>query len=311
VLAATVPTRGRLILRREGRPVDLNGAATGTSRHLDVPAGRSVHLAQVVLDDTPINRFEAIFEPQDPGAEALLDNNRAESFTATPSRGTVLVLDSRPQPQSNLLARALAAAGIPARAEQPQLLGEDLLSYHRYDLIILDNVASWELNPLQQELLSRYVNDLGGGLIMVGGDRSFGAGGWNGTSLEPVLPLELDPPKALKHATAALVLVLDKSGSMNEHVAGTRTTQQRIANEAAAMAIESLRSESLVGVVTFDFIAEVHVPLQRNDQPQRIADRVRAITSDGGTNLAPALRMARRMLHSTASSGRWPPTASP
>jgi uncharacterized membrane protein len=296
VLAATVPTRGRLILRRETRPVDLNGALPGTSRRVEVPAGRSVHLAQVVLDDTPINRFEAIFEPQDPASEALLDNNRAESFTATPSRGTVLILDARPQPQANLLAKALAEAGFPARAEQPQLLGEDLLSLHRYDLIILDNVASWELSPLQHELLSRYVNDLGGGLIMVGGDRSFGAGGWNGTALEAVLPVELDPPKVLKHAAAALVLVLDKSGSMNDRVAGTRTTQQRIANEAAAMAIESLRSESLVGVVTFDFLAQVHVPLQRNDEPKRIADRVRAITSDGGTNLAPALRQARRML---------------
>jgi uncharacterized membrane protein len=176
------------------------------------------------------------------------------------------------------------------------MLGEDLLSLHRYDLIVLDNVASWELSPLQQELLSRYVNDLGGGLIMVGGERSFGAGGWNGSPLEQVLPVELDPPKQLKLASAALVLVLDKSGSMNEHVAGTRTTQQRIANEAAAMAIESLRSESLVGVVTFDFSARVHVPMQRNEEPQRIADRVRAITSDGGTNLAPALREAHRML---------------
>jgi uncharacterized membrane protein len=296
VLAATAPTRGRLILQREGRTVDLNGRLAGTSRHVEVPAGRSVHLAQVALDDTPINRFEAIFEPQDPGAEALLENNRAESFTATPSRGAVLVLDSRPQPQENLLARALVDAEIPARAEQPQMLGEDLLSLHRYDLIILDNVASWELSPLQQELLSRYVNDLGGGLIMVGGERSFGAGGWNGSPLEQVLPVELDPPKALKLASAALVLILDKSGSMNEHVAGTRTTQQRIANEAAAMAIESLRSESLVGVVTFDFSARVHVPMQRNDEPQRIADRVRAITSDGGTNLAPALREAHRML---------------
>jgi Mg-chelatase subunit ChlD len=296
VLAATAPTRGRLTLRREGRAVDLNGRLAGTSRQVEVPAGRSVHLAQVELDDTPINRFEAIFEALDPGAEALLENNRAESFTATPSRGAVLVLDSRPQPSENLLAKALADADIPARAEQPQMLGEDLLSLHRYDLIVLDNVASWELSPLQQELLSRYVNDLGGGLIMVGGERSFGAGGWNGSPLEQVLPVELDPPRELKLASAALVLVLDKSGSMNEHVAGTRTTQQRIANEAAAMAIESLRSESLVGVVTFDFTARVHVPMQRNDQPQRIADRVRAINSDGGTNLAPALREAHRML---------------
>ncbi len=297
VLNATQPIDGRLILRHEGEPVDLNGALEGASRPISVPSGQSVHLAQVVLGGTPINRFEAVFEPNDPGDDILLDNNRAEAFTATPSRGMVLVLDRHASQHPNILARTLQQAGIPARAQPPHALGEDLLSLQRYDLIILDNVAAYELSTRQHELLGRYVHDLGGGLIMIGGEQSFGAGGWNGTALEAVLPLELDPPKELKLASAALVLVLDKSGSMNLQVAGARASQQQIANEAAAMAIESLHSESLVGVVTFDFFAKVHVPLQRNDDPQRIAQQVRGITSDGGTNLAPALREAHRMLN--------------
>ena len=65
--------------------------------------------------------------------------------------------------------------------DRPQTLGEDLLLLQRYDLIILDNVAAFELNPLQQALLGRYVHDLGGGMIMIGGEQGFGAGGWNGT----------------------------------------------------------------------------------------------------------------------------------
>ena len=296
VLEATAPTAGTLHLRREGQPVDLNGSAPGSSRRVRVPAGRSVQLAQVVLGDSPINRFEATFEADDPRADALVENNRAESFTATPGRGTVLVLDRRGEESMNLLAGALRQADIPVQVRLPQALGEDLLSLQRFDLIILDNVAAFELNGRQQTVLSRYVHDLGGGLIMVGGEHGFGAGGWNGTDVEDILPLELDPPKELRLARAALVLVLDKSGSMNQHVAGTRTTQQRIANEAAALAIESLRRESLVGVVTFDFFAHEYVELQRNDDPQRIAERVRAITSDGGTDLEPALRMAHRML---------------
>ena len=296
VLAATAPATGRLVLRREGQPVDINGQAPGASRPVSVPQGRSVHLVQVVLGDSPINRFEAIFEPDDPASDALVDNNRAEAFTSTPGRGSALVLDGRADPQRNALARALVAAGIPTSAQPPTALGGDLLGLQQYDLIILDNVAAYALTPAQHELLARWVNDLGGGLIMVGGPESFGAGGWNGTALEKVLPVELDPPKELKLATAALVLVLDKSGSMNQHVAGTRSTQQRIANDAAAMAIESLHRESLVGVVTFDFFAQVRVPLGPNDDPAGIAERVRGITADGGTNLEPALRRALSML---------------
>ena len=296
LLAATAPTAGRLTLRREGEPIDLNGAEPGVARRIVAPQGNSIQLAQVVLGETPINRFEAVFEPDDPTTDALPENNSAEAFTATPSRGSVLLLDSRTTRSSNVLAETLRQADLPVRVVRPDALGEDLLALQSYDLIILDNVSATDLNTQQHELLSRYVHDLAGGLIMVGGENSFGAGGWNGTELEKVLPLELDPPKEARLPEAALVLVMDKSGSMNQPVAGARASQQRVANEAAALAIESLRSESLIGVVTFDFSAHLHVPLQRNDNPQRIADRVRGITADGGTNLRPALIMALEML---------------
>ena len=47
----------------------------------------------------------------------------------------------------------------------------------------------------QQEMLCRYVNDLGGGLIMIGGPNSFGAGGWIGSPVAEILPVDLDPPQ--------------------------------------------------------------------------------------------------------------------
>jgi uncharacterized protein YegL len=92
------------------------------------------------------------------------------------------------------------------------------------------------------------------------------------------------------------VLVLDKSGSMNQPVAGARASQQQIANEGAALAIESLRSDSLVGVITFDMFTSVIVPLQPNTDPKKLAAEVRAITADGGTNMPPALARAYDML---------------
>jgi Mg-chelatase subunit ChlD len=296
VLAATEPTPGRLTLRCEGEAIDLNGAAAGTARDLVVPAGQSVHLAQVELRETPVNRFEALFEPLDPARDRVADNNAAETFTATPSRGKVLVVDPRITQERGAVERILTEAGLPVVVTGPEAVPEDLLSLQSYDLVVLNNVAAFEVTPAQQELLARYVHDLGGGLLMIGGDNGFGAGGWNGSPLEDVLPLELDPPRELRLPSAALVLVLDKSGSMNQPVAGARASQQEVANEGAALAIESLRSESLVGVVTFDTFAYEHVPLQRNDDPARIADRVRGIAADGGTNLAPALRRALSML---------------
>ncbi len=296
VVEATAPTSGRLILEREGVAVDLNGSATGTARQVALPEGRSVHLAQVALGDTPINRFEAVFEPDDPATDRLPENDRAGAFTATPSRGEVLVIDPEASRRENPIAAALQEAGIPVEVRAPEGLDRDLLSLQAHDLIVLDNVPASAFDLAGQVLLARWVNDFGGGLIMIGGESGFGAGGWNGTPVEEILPLELDPPKELRLARAALVLVLDKSGSMNEPVAGTRTTQQVIANEAAAMAVESLRAESLVGVVTFDFVSHEVVPLQPNTDPKAIAAEIRGITAEGGTNMKPALRRAYTML---------------
>jgi uncharacterized protein YegL len=145
-------------------------------------------------------------------------------------------------------------------------------------------------------LIAAFVRDLGGGLLMTGGENSFGAGGWNNTPVAELLPVELDPPREMRAASGALVLVLDKSGSMNQPVAGARATQQAVANEGAALAIESLRADNLVGVITFDMMARTVVPLQPNDNAKDIAARVRSIQADGGTNMEPALRRAYEML---------------
>ncbi len=297
IMEASSPIAGRLTLRREGNPVDLNGSAPGNSRPVTLPVGRSVHLTDVELGDTPVNRFEAIFEPDIPMEDVLPDNNRAVAFTATPGKGRVLVLDNRGVNDANVLGQILRHADIPVEVRGPQLLPDDLLSLQNFDLIVLDDVPAFELSQQQHELISRYVNDLGGGLVMIGGENSFGAGGWNGTAVEDVLPLELDPPKEMRLPQAALVLVLDRSGSMNQPVAGARgATQQEVANEAAALAIESLRAESLIGVVTFNTMAYERVPIQSNDDPQAIAARVRSITAGGGTDLYPALVKAHAML---------------
>lgn len=296
VLEAARETIGRLALRHENRSIDLNDEKPGTARHVTLPKGKSVHLAEVELRETPVNRFEAIFEPDDPNADALPSNNRAQAFTTTPNKGEVLVLDRRSGEQSVGLIETLERADIPSRVIPPGNFPGDLMSLQQFDAIVLNNIAAYDLSAQQHELISRYVNDLGGGLIMLGGNRSFGAGGWNNTAVEEVLPLGLDPPKELRLPTAALVLVLDKSGSMRRPVAGARASQQQVANEGAALAIESLRSESYVGVVTFDSDSEITVPLQRNDDPKAIADRVRRISADGGTNVRPALQQARAML---------------
>lgn len=296
VIESLRDTSGSLTLLREGGAVDLNGPAEGTRRIVQVPAGTSVQLAQVELGETPINRFEAIFEPLDPTADALLENNRAQAFTATPSRGTILFVDGAQMRDSEFLAETLEQAELRIVTVAPEAIPADILTLQSYDLIIFQNVSAMQVAPAVQQLLARYVNDLGGGFLMIGGDRTFGAGGWTGTPIAEILPVQLELPKEIRLPRAALVLVIDKSGSMSAAVTGALATQQDVANEGAVLAIRSLQKENLVGVVTFDSISYEHVPLQPNENPDATAERILSIAPGGGTSLAPALRRAGLML---------------
>jgi len=297
LLDSIEPTTGWLTLLHEGAPVDINGPQEGFRAHLALPAGRTVHIAQVMLGRTPVQRFEAAFETDDARSDALPENNRASAFIATPGKGAVLIVRRDDEPGDRLLEAALRAAGLEVEAIVPGRVPTDLLQLQAFDLIILQNVPAYEFDEPVQQMLARYVNDFGGGLIMTGGEDSFGAGGWNGTAIEEILPLELDLPRELRLNQAALVLVMDKSGSMAMNVAGSRATQQEIANRGAAEAIMSLQPDSLVGVVVFDSFASVRVPLGPNDDPEDSVDRIMGINPGGGTFMGPALSRAHEMLN--------------
>ncbi|TVQ32624.1 MAG: VWA domain-containing protein [Phycisphaeraceae bacterium] len=307
-MRAIGPASGTLFLSREGERIDLSPGRPSAGRRLELEPGRHVELVEVKLDERTLHRFEAVFEPDDPAMDTVLANNRAEAFTVTPGRGSVLIVDGAgegdPDGPGRFLAGALQRAGLEVEMVHPAAAPSDLLSLHAYDLVILNNVGADELPRRTQSLLADYVNRLGGGLVMAGGPASFGAGGWRGSPIEPILPVGLEIPEQLIKPSAAIMIVLDTSGSMAMRVLGGMRTQQEIANEAAALAIESLDPQDLVGVLEFNHVQREVVPLGPNSNPQDAADRVRRLTPGGGTDLYPALDYAGRQLEGVDANVR-------
>ena len=92
------------------------------------------------------------------------------------------------------------------RADQPVLIrlgtldGEELRDgfprsadeLYRYHAIILDDLESAFFTPDQQALLRNFVNQRGGGLLMLGGLDSFAAGKYDRTPIGDLLPVYLD-----------------------------------------------------------------------------------------------------------------------
>lgn len=299
VLNSTDDTTGRLDLLYEGEPIDINGDQPGKGRTVHLHEGRNVVPIDVELSDAVVHRFEPVFTPLDPASDHIASNNRAETFTVTPGDGSVLIVDGTGTGEKSALYRTLRENGIRVETIDPLALPNNLLALQAYDLIMLDNVPAEDVERPIQSLLADYVQKLGGGLVMIGGPDSFGAGGWNGTPLEPILPVRLDLPEEIITPSAAIVFVLDASGSMAQKVLGGARSQQEIANESAALAIATLDKTDLVGVIAFESNFQVVVPLERNTDPQRTAARVRSISPGGGTNLYPALAAAGRMLRET------------
>ncbi|PYR30477.1 MAG: hypothetical protein DMF92_08550 [Acidobacteria bacterium] len=66
---------------------------------------------------------------------------------------------------------------------------EELFAYRG---IILGSIEAASFTPEQQRMLADFVNKRGGGLLMLGGRRSFAEGGWAGTPVSEVLPVAIE-----------------------------------------------------------------------------------------------------------------------
>jgi len=69
-----------------------------------------------------------------------------------------------------------------------------------FDVLILGDLDRTFLSREQMDRIRQFVND-GGGLLMLGGQNSFGPGGYGGTPVEAALPVEVGPRSAPQETT--------------------------------------------------------------------------------------------------------------
>lgn len=217
VVTTTEPVIGRLTVSQNGAIIDLDPDPAETGSLVQLTPGRHVLSVPVTPTRPGPQQYDAVFEPLasldadgNPKAtrgDAIAENNRAAAITFVSSEGTVLIVAETPE-EAGPIEDALNASEIQTQLVTSTGLPATLPELTAFEAIILINQTAYNSTTQQQEMLRQYVHDTGGGLVMIGGPESFGAGGWIGSPLADALPIRLDPPQKRQMPRGALALVV-------------------------------------------------------------------------------------------------------
>jgi len=242
------------------------------------------------LTERGSHSYELVVES---GDDTLAENNLLQGVVEVKGPPRVLLLSAQKDSQ-RFLADVLRVQGYSVVVSEPQNHGLSLPELSSFDLLVLDNVAAFQLTYAKMENIERYVRDLGGGLLVIGGSQSYGAGGYYRTPLERVLPVDMRPPARLDLPHVALLFVLDKSGSMGAGPEGS--TKLDLAKAAALAAADIMNPTDQVGVLGFDAAWDWVLPFRQVGKGEWISDRLAGLQSDGGTDLYKAMIEAYRVI---------------
>jgi len=288
MVRSRTPVTARVTLLRDTVPI--------ATRVRQLSVGENAVQFTGVFPERGLHGWDAVAEA--PG-DVMTQNNHNRRLVEVRGPSQVLYV-SRPGRSSPSFLSALSAQGISVVTGRPVDLPGTLAGYLPYDAVILDNVPGYSISTEKMEVIAQYVRDAGGGLLMTGGDSSFGNGGYYKTPLERVLPVDMDAKSEVQVPGVSLVIVMDKSGSMGVRVP-TGESKLDVVKSAALSAIQSLNPFDRVGVIAFDADWLWAVPLTNAGDLSGITAELATLSADGGTIMYPALEEADRALASSSS----------
>jgi uncharacterized membrane protein len=287
VLNSSVKNHGELIMVRNGNLL--------ARQSIELNAGTNLITFADTLSEPGLYLYKAVANFSD---DTFFQNNEGLSFTKVTRKARILYLTDK-EPNSNYLTEALQVQGLDVDIQHISNIPGAMHGFVDYNAIILDNVSGRSISFSTMEQFEKYVKDTGGGLIMIGGNTSFGAGYYKKTPVEKVLPVFMDTPTDMKLSELYLIFVVDKSSSMTSSYKDK--SKLEMAKIAAFSSIEMLNPFDSVGIVTFDTEFGWTVPITTANERQKIAENLSRVMEGGGTDLYPALKDVQRALNQITS----------
>ena len=268
--------------------------------HLNRGSNRFVFSQQVSVD-AGSNAMESLQVQVHAVGDTCQENDAFNAYSVVEAAPRVLVVSDKNTNVSGFAA-VLNAAGCDYSAVSALNAPDSIEAMLEYKSIILVDTYIDDLPDGFLENLETYVRDYGCGFVCCGGQNSFALGGYRDTVLEMVLPVDMELRSVDEKPSMAMVMVIDRSGSMSSSMPGSNATNLDVAIRAACVAVDNLSDSDYVGVLTFDTEYHWQVELTQVDDRAAIKGKIEKIDDGGGTTIKPALWEASKIISQSEGS---------
>lgn len=262
----------------------MNGGQTLSASSVHLNRGTNRFVFEQTAASGNMESFEVVVSA--PG-DMCAENDSYHAYAVVEDAPKILLVAGNGE-NTSVMSEILTQAGcnfeIVSAKNAPDNMN-DLLNYRN---IILQNVYISDLPEGFLDEIESYISDYGCGLICCGGNNSFALGGYRDSVLEKLLPVDMMLRGVNELPSTAMVMVVDRSGSM---LSGYPTNLD-MAISAVVEAVRQFRAEDYVGVLSFDDGYIWEVPITLAEDKEDIIDRVEGINEGGGTTIKPALQEA-------------------
>lgn len=227
-------------------------------------------------------KFEAPFRQH-------LENDRAYGFVQVRGMPRVLLLTGTID-DGKFLDEALRNTRLNVEPRLASGAPERLLDLLNFDVVIMAGITAELLTENQMRIMKEYVQEFGGGFVMVGGDKGFSAGGFAGTDIEEMLPVRMElSEKEMPSLALAVIADFSKSILMLKQEG---LDKPKFITDSNIYLAKKLTNRDMLGVITTGtetYSSNWRVHLQRVTDKENMFKQVARFKNEGeyrmGSNL--------------------------
>ncbi len=259
-----------------------------------ISAGRTRLMFRDRAAKAGVNEYSVAIEgpPDDP----IPENNTARALVGVEGAKPVLIVSAAGEASG--LVKVLRGGSIEVVGKTPIQCGWSLAELSQYSSVILENVPAGQIGMNGMETLAAWVEETGSGLAMTGGQKSYGPGGYFKSPLERILPISMEMRREHRKLSVAVVVALDRSGSMSMPAGGGRIKMD-LADLGTVQVLDLLSPVDEIGVFAVDTTPHEIMPLDTVEKNRSYRNQILAIGSQGGgIYIYEALVASARMIQS-------------